>query len=129
MSYCSPHSWIRRISQADNYDPRTRHIAYFLLDLSLFDHRFLLLPPSMKAAVAMFLARRMIGGAWDADCVYYARFAAEQLVPAAQLLRRALQEDKLESRYVWAKYAQVEYGTASLYARRWALNNPYVPLA
>ena len=63
-SYCSPYSWVRRISKADDYDIQTRTLSKFLMEVTLLDHRFLRCKPSMIAAVGMYLARKMLGGDW-----------------------------------------------------------------
>jgi hypothetical protein len=63
-SYCSPYSWVRRISKADDYDLQTRTLSKFLMEVTLLDHRFLRAKPSMVAAIGMYLARRMLGGDW-----------------------------------------------------------------
>ena len=62
--YCSPYSWVRRISKADDYDIQTRTLSKFLMEVTLLDHRFLRAKPSMIAAIGMYLARRMLGGDW-----------------------------------------------------------------
>jgi G2/mitotic-specific cyclin 1/2 len=63
-SYCSPYSWVRRISKADDYDIQTRTLSKFLMEVTLLDHRFLRCKPSMVAAVGMYLARKMLNGTW-----------------------------------------------------------------
>jgi hypothetical protein len=62
--YCSPYTWMRRISKADNYDIQTRTLSKFLTEVTLLDHRFLRAKPSVVAAVGMYTARRMLGGDW-----------------------------------------------------------------
>jgi hypothetical protein len=62
--YCSPYSWMRKISQADDYDIQTRTLGKFLTEVTLLDHRFLRVKPSLIAAVGMYSARRMLGGDW-----------------------------------------------------------------
>jgi len=62
--YCSPYSWMRKISKADNYDIQTRTLSKFLTEVTLLDHRFLRVKPSLVAAVGMYTARRMLGGDW-----------------------------------------------------------------
>lgn len=66
-SYCSPYSWMRRISKADDYDIQTRTLAKYLVEVTLLDHRFLRVKPSLVAAVGMYTARRMLGGEWVSD--------------------------------------------------------------
>jgi hypothetical protein len=63
-SYCSPYSWVRRISKADDYDIQTRTLSKFLMEVTLLDHRFLRCKPSMVAAIGMYLARKMLNGDW-----------------------------------------------------------------
>jgi len=62
--YCSPYSWMRKISKADDYDIRTRTLSKFLTEITLIDYRFLTAKPSLIAAVGMYCARRMLGGDW-----------------------------------------------------------------
>jgi hypothetical protein len=62
--YCSPYSWMRKISHADDYDIQTRTLSKFLAEVTLLDYRFLRVKPSMVAAVGMYTARRMLEGDW-----------------------------------------------------------------
>ena len=62
--YCSPYSWMRKISKADDYDTYTRTLSKFLIEVMLLDHRFLRVKPSMVAAIGMYAAARMLGNAW-----------------------------------------------------------------
>ena len=63
-SYCSPYSWVRKISKADDYDVQTRTLSKYLMEVTLLDHRFLRARPSVIAAIGMYLARRMLDGDW-----------------------------------------------------------------
>jgi hypothetical protein len=63
-AYCSPYSWCRKISKADEYDVQTRTLSKFLMEVTLLDHRFLRAKPSLIAAVGMYTARVMLGGDW-----------------------------------------------------------------
>jgi hypothetical protein len=62
--YCSPYSWMRKISKADDYDIQTRTLSKFLTEVTLLDYRFLTVKPSLVAAIGMYCARRMLGGDW-----------------------------------------------------------------
>jgi hypothetical protein len=62
--YCSPYTWVRRISKADDYDIQTRTLSKFLMEVTLLDHRFLRAKPSMIAAIGMYVAKKMLGGEW-----------------------------------------------------------------
>lgn len=68
--YCSPYSWMRKISKADDYDIQTRTLSKFLTEVTLLDHRFLRVKPSIVAAVGMYCARRMLGGDWVCPTFY-----------------------------------------------------------
>lgn len=63
-TYCSPYSWCRKISKADEYDVQTRTLCKFLMEVTLLDYRFLRAKPSLIAAVGMYTARTMLGGDW-----------------------------------------------------------------
>ena len=62
--YCSPYTWVRRISKADDYDLQTRTLSKFLMEVTMLDHRFLTVKPSVVAAIGMYSAGRMLGGEW-----------------------------------------------------------------
>lgn len=67
-SYCSPYSWVRKISKADDYDVQTRTLSKYLMEVTLLDHRFLRAKPSVIAAIGMYLARKMLDGDWVSLC-------------------------------------------------------------
>ncbi|WVQ68207.1 uncharacterized protein L199_006414 [Kwoniella botswanensis] len=122
-SYCSPYSWVRKISKADDYDIQTRTLSKFLMEVTLLDHRFLRCKPSMIAAIGMYLARRMLGGDWNEAFVFYSGFTESQLVAGASLLCERLVEPDFETVYVYKKYANKKFLRASTFARDWAQNN------
>jgi hypothetical protein len=62
--YCSPYSWMRRISKADDYNIQTRTLSKFLTEVTLLDWRFLRAKPSLIAAVGMYTSRMMLGFDW-----------------------------------------------------------------
>ena len=116
-SYCSPYSWVRRISKADDYDIQTRTLSKFLMEVILLDHRFIRCKPSMIAAVGMYLARKMLGGDWVCDVlssissstdspqsdsfIYYSNFTELQLIPGAMLLCERLIEPDFVSVFAY----------------------------
>lgn len=123
-TYCSPYTWVRRISKADDYDIQTRTLCKCLMEVTLFHHLFLRVRPSMIAGIGMYLAKRMLGGVWDDAFVYYARFTEAQLLPGANLLLEKLSEPGFEDQFVYKKYASKKFLKASIYARHWALRHP-----
>ncbi|WFC93868.1 B-type cyclin [Malassezia brasiliensis] len=128
-TYCSPYSWVRRISKADDYDIQTRTLCKFLIEVTLLNHYFLRARPSLIAAIGMYLAKRMLGGVWDNAFVYYSRFCEEQLIPGACLLLERLIEPGFEAQFVYKKYASKKFLKASIYARNWALRNHHAFLS
>lgn len=122
-SYCSPYSWVRRISKADDYDIQTRTLCKCLMEVMLLHHLFLRIRPSMIAAIGMFVAKRMLGGVWDDAFVYYSHFTERQLLPGANVLLERLTEPGFEEQFVYKKYASKKFLKASMYARNWALRH------
>ncbi|KAG8908003.1 hypothetical protein FRB99_001169 [Tulasnella sp. 403] len=110
--YCSPYSWVRRISKADDYDIQTRTLCKFLMEVTLLDHRFLRAKPSLIAAV----------GVWDDAFVFYSDFTEEQLIPGFHLILENLVEPGFENDFVCKKYSNKKFLKASLFARDWAIN-------
>ncbi|OAV89601.1 hypothetical protein PTTG_05846 [Puccinia triticina 1-1 BBBD Race 1] len=119
--YCSPYSWLRRISKADNYDIQTRTLSKFLMELTLLDHRFLRAKSSMVAAIGMYTARRMLGGDWNDAFIYYSGYAEAQLITPMTFLIEFLSTEGFEDRFVYKKYANRKFLKASVFARNQAL--------
>lgn len=118
--YCSPYSWMRRISKADDYELRTRTLGKFLIEVALLDHRFLRVKPSLVAAVGMYSARKMLGGDWSNPFVFHSGCTAEQLEPGHQWLAEKLVEPTFLKTNVCRKYANKKFLKASVFAIDWA---------
>ncbi|KAF8896264.1 cyclin-like protein [Infundibulicybe gibba] len=118
--YCSPYSWMRKISKADDYDIQTRTLSKFLTEATLLDHRFLRVKPSLVAAVGMYCARRMLGGDWNEAFIFYSGFTEEQLLPGHEMLVQKLTEENFAQQYVYKKYAYKKFLKASVFAVEWA---------
>ncbi|KAI1797375.1 cyclin-like protein [Ganoderma leucocontextum] len=118
--YCSPYSWMRKISKADDYDLQTRTLSKFLTEVTLLDYRFLRVKPSLVAAIGMYTARRMLGGDWNEAFVYYSGSTEEHILPGHKLLIEKLTEDGFCEQHVCKKYATKKFLKASLYAVEWA---------
>lgn len=122
-AYCTPYSWVRRISKADDYDIQTRTLCKFLVEVTLLDHRFLRCKPSMIAAVGMYLSRKMLGSDWNDAFVYYSEFTESQLRTAADMICERLVEDGFDRVFVFVKYSSKKFLRASAYAVDWAVKN------
>ncbi|KAL0954854.1 hypothetical protein HGRIS_003793 [Hohenbuehelia grisea] len=124
--YCSPYSWMRKISKADDYDIQTRTLSKFLIEVTLLDYRFVPVKPSMVAAVGMYTARRMLGGEWDEKFVFYSGYTEEQLLPGHNLVIEKISEPEFRYFYVCKKYAHKKYLQAATFAMEWArVNSSY----
>ncbi|KAI9511842.1 cyclin-like protein [Russula earlei] len=114
--YCSPYSWMRKISHADDYDIQTRTLSKFLTEVTLLDHSFLRVKPSMIAAVGMYTARRMLSGDWNDAFVFYSGYTEEQLEPGYNLLVDKITEPGFDKLYLYRKYAHKKFLKAAVYA-------------
>jgi len=103
--YCSPYS-----------------LSKFLTEVTLLDHQFLRVKPSLVAAVGMYSARKMLGGVWDEAFVFYSEYTEEQLIPGHDLLIQKLTEPKFSQQYVCKKYAHKKFLKASIFAIEWAIS-------
>ncbi|GAA5926669.1 uncharacterized protein JCM15063_000338 [Sporobolomyces koalae] len=120
-SYCSPYSWVRRISKADDYDIQTRTLSKFLMEVTLLDHRFLRAKPSMVAAIGMYLARRMLGGDWNEAFIFYSDYTEAQLLVPAGFLLESIAAPGFDEKFVYKKYSNKKFLKASIFARNWAV--------
>ncbi|GAA6037487.1 hypothetical protein JCM8097_008212 [Rhodosporidiobolus ruineniae] len=122
-SYCSPYSWVRRISKADDYDIQTRTLSKFLMEVTLLDHRFLRAKPSMIAAIGMYLARRMLGGDWNEAFIFYSSYTEAQLLVPSGFLLESIAAPGFDEKFVYKKYSNKKFLKASIFARNWARQN------
>ncbi|KAJ7707779.1 cyclin-like protein [Mycena rosella] len=118
--YCSPYSWMRKISKADDYDIQTRTLSKFLTEVTLLDYRFLRAKPSLVAAVGMYCARKMLDGAWNEAFVFYSGYTEDQLVEGHDMLVEKLTERNFGRQYVCRKYGHKKFLKASSFAIEWA---------
>ncbi|KAF8311987.1 hypothetical protein DL93DRAFT_2060475 [Clavulina sp. PMI_390] len=119
-AYCSPYSWVRKISKADDYDIQTRTLSKFLMEVCLLDHRFLCAKPSMIAAIAMYTSRRMLEGDWNEAFIFYSDFTEEQLLPGFEYMVETLGAQNFSATHTFKKYASKRFLKASIFARQWA---------
>ncbi|KAK4051615.1 B-type cyclin [Microbotryomycetes sp. JL201] len=125
--YCTPYSWVRRISKADDYDIQTRTLSKFLMEVTLLDHRFLRAKPSQIAAIGMYLARQMLGGEWNESFMYYSNYTEQQLLVPTGFLLEAIAAPDFDQKFVYKKYANKKFLKASIFARNWAKQHSSTP--
>lgn len=65
LAYPNPMVFLRRVSKAEDYDIQTRTVAKYLMEITLIDPSFISVYPSVIAAAAIWLARKMLDrGEW-----------------------------------------------------------------
>ena len=125
LAFPSPLTFLRRVSQADNYDIRHRYLAKYLMEVTLLDPRFANVPPSMLAAVGMYLARVMLGShEWNTSLIHYSGgYTEADLKPWATVLLDFLLGDAYKYSIVYKKYMQKSQMKASLYVQEYMRKN------
>lgn len=122
LNYPNPMNFLRRISKADDYDIQSRTLAKFLLEISLVDFRFIGIIPSLNAAAAMFLSRKMLGkGKWDGNLIHYSGgYNKEQLAPVCHMIMDYLTSPIVHDEF-HRKYQSRRFMKASVISVQWAL--------
>ncbi|KAJ2507203.1 B-type cyclin, partial [Coemansia sp. RSA 2052] len=119
MGWPGPLSFLRRISKADTYDPTTRTLAKYLMEVTLMDERFIAVPCSKVAAIAHYLAMRFLDkGPWTRAHAFYSGYFESELAPYVPVLVRQLLEP-LKHRAIFDKYTSRQYMRASEYVLQW----------
>lgn len=121
MSYPSPYNFLRRISKADGYDVNSRTVGKYLLEITIIDHRFIGYLPSLCAASAMYIARKMVGRTeWDGNLIHYSGGYREQdLTQISEMIMDYLVSPITHEEF-FKKYASRKYFKVSILARQWA---------
>ncbi|CCK68421.1 B-type cyclin CLB2 KNAG_0A07680 [Huiozyma naganishii CBS 8797] len=122
LNYPNPMNFLRRISKADDYDIQSRTLAKFLLEISLVDFRFIGMLPSLCAAAAMFLSRKMLGkGKWDGNLIHYCGgYTKTQLAPVCDMIMDYLTSPIVHDEF-HRKYQSRRFMKASVISVQWAL--------
>ncbi|SCW01134.1 LAFE_0D05820g1_1 [Lachancea fermentati] len=121
LNYPNPMNFLRRISKADDYDIQSRTLAKYLLEMSVVDFRFIGILPSLCAAAAMFLSRKMLGkGKWDGNLIHYSGgYTREELAPVCNMIMDYLVQPVVHDEF-FKKYASRKFMKASVISRQWA---------
>ncbi|KAL1924607.1 uncharacterized protein VTP21DRAFT_4261 [Calcarisporiella thermophila] len=124
LCYPNPMNFLRRVSKADNYDIQTRTVAKYLLEIPLLDHQFLKYPPSILAAAAMLLSRKMLNRSeWDANLVHYScGYTEEDLKEVVDLMLDYLSKPPRHTSF-FKKYASKKFMRASPFVQKWVEEN------
>ncbi|KAJ3179900.1 G2/mitotic-specific cyclin [Geranomyces variabilis] len=119
LHYPTPLSFLRRCSKAEGYDIQTRTVAKYLMEISIVDHRFLAVRPSVTAAAALYLARKMLQrGPWDANLVHYSGYKEVELAPTVELMTDYLKRQN-KTNALYKKYSSRKFLKASYNVHLW----------
>ncbi|KAJ2033865.1 mitochondrial aspartate-glutamate transporter agc1 [Coemansia sp. S3946] len=119
LGWPGPLSFLRRISKADAYDPQTRTLAKYLMEVTLMDERFIGVPCSKIAAIAHCLAMRYLDkGPWTRAHAFYSGYFESELLPHVAVLVRLLMEP-VKHRAIYEKYTTRQYMRASEFVLKW----------
>ncbi|KAJ1824663.1 B-type cyclin [Coemansia sp. RSA 2671] len=119
LGWPGPMSFLRRISKADAYDPQTRTLSKYLMEVTLMDERFIGAPPSKIAALAHYLSMRFLDkGPWSRAHAFYSGYFESELVPLVPVLVRLLMEP-VKHRSIFDKYTSRQYMRASEFVLKW----------
>ncbi|KAF9401401.1 G2/mitotic-specific cyclin [Podila epigama] len=92
----SPMIFWRRCSRADEYDSMTQTLGRYLFEVMLYKDSFMKYPPSLKAAVVMYVARVMVLEAdWTALMMEYSGYQEGDLRSISIQLLQFLADDYL----------------------------------
>ena len=113
----SPYSihFLRRYSKAADSDGFIHTASKFLLELAAVQYDMLEYLPSMQAAAAVYLARRMCGEAelWSKTTEYYSGYSLDDIMPCVRALNALVLTPNRRLRAVHTKYASRRYGEVS----------------
>ncbi|CAG8808360.1 1205_t:CDS:2 [Gigaspora margarita] len=119
MNYPNPMNFLRRASKADNFDIQSRTVAKYLMEISLVDHNFLPYPPSMIAAAALCLSRKMLHRSeWNANLIHYSTFTEKELEPCIRLMLNYLSKPTKHEQ-LFKKYSTKKFMKASVFVQDW----------
>ncbi|CCD25887.2 B-type cyclin CLB1 NDAI_0G01110 [Naumovozyma dairenensis CBS 421] len=121
LNYPNPMNFLRRISKADDYDIQSRTLAKFLLEITIIDCRFIGILPSLCAAAAMFISRKMLGKCqWDRNLIHYCGgYRKEDLQKVCELIMDYLIEPTIHEEFI-RKYRSRKFLKASIISVQWA---------
>lgn len=122
LNYPNPMNFLRRISKADEYDIQSRTLGKYLLEITIIDHKFIGMKPSLCCALAMYLARLILGKEpiWNGNLIHYSGgYRLLDLKPCVELIFQYL-ISPVEHDEFFKKYATKKFMKASIFCRTWA---------
>ncbi|KAF9334782.1 hypothetical protein BG006_001530 [Podila minutissima] len=99
-----PMTFLRRISRVDQFDVDIRTLTKYLVDVTLFDERFLLMPASKIAA-------------WTLEHVVAAGYTESALISGVNMVLMLLEDPAETHPSLWEKYQEERCMCASKYVQ------------
>lgn len=113
-----PMTFLRRISRVDQFDVDIRTLTKYLVDVTLFDERFLLMPASKIAAVGYRASMRLLNrGEWTLDHVVAAGYTESALISGVNMVLALLEDPEKTHPSLWEKYQEERCMCASKYVQ------------
>lgn len=122
LNYPNPMNFLRRISKADDYDVQSRTLGKFLLEVTIVDHKFIGILPSLCLAAAMYIARMILNKdpVWNGNLVHYSGgYRVDDMRECIELIVLYL-VNPVEHDEFFKKYATRKFMKASIVCRSWA---------
>lgn len=122
LNYPNPMNFLRRISKADDYDVQSRTLGKYLLEITIIDHKFIGLLPSLCSAAAMYIARLILGKmpVWHGNLIHYSGgYRVNDMKDCIQMMVQYLIAP-VEHEEFFKKYATRKFMKASIVCRSWA---------
>lgn len=122
MNYPNPMNFLRRISKADDYDVQLRTLGKYLLEITIVDHKFIGVIPSLCSAAAMYIARLILrkDPVWNGNLIRYSGgYRVEDMKECVELIFDYLIAP-IEHDEFYKKYSSRKFMKASVVCRSWA---------
>ncbi|KAF9300412.1 G2/mitotic-specific cyclin [Mortierella antarctica] len=121
LAWPGPLMFLRRCSRADDVNPEARMMGKYLLEIMLYDRRFLIYVPSHQAAAALYVSRLILSRAdWTDLLVEYSGYQENQLRSLSLHLLEFLASDIIQRTSVYTKYSVRECYRVSVFVAHWA---------
>lgn len=123
LQYVSPLNFLRRCSKANNYEISSRAVGKYLLELTILYEEFVMFKGSVRAAAAMYLARKMTS---QDQCknlfTMYSGHNKEDIKDCFNVLVRVISE-QIPFENIQNKYNSPKFLRVSSFVREYAQKN------
>ncbi|KAG0012566.1 hypothetical protein BGZ82_002512 [Podila clonocystis] len=123
LAWPGPLMFLFRCSRADDGNLEAVMTAKYLLEIMLYDRRFLIYVPSHQAAASLYVSRLILSGAdWTDILVEYSGYHEGQLRSLSLHLLEFLSSDNIQQTCAYTKYSDRECYRVSALVASWAPN-------